>query len=313
MSGKLSATNENLWNYAHKPLMRWLVQEALLQSKTYYVQAKERLERDENFATIFPTRMGWAVGSLMDRLAEEDRAAPLINVLMVSSKNGLPSRGAGEHYARRYGLTRLKAENAPKLYPNEWRRAFERAVEDVYAYKLGDWADLFQRAFDEPLGLGDPLEIERESTRGTEKDGIQYGRHGEGPNHKALRLWVEANPGELHPSYSGARAATEVDLASADRVDVVFYCRNKTVVVEVKSHDSNEADHLRGVYQCIKYRAVQTAMDARGVPDERGVPREFGKPVVEAVLVTEEPPSPYIADLLRLYRIKHILVPMDRS
>ena len=86
-------------------------------------------------------------------------------------------------------------------------------------------------------------------------------------------------------------------LDSADRVDVVFYGPSETVAVEVKSGDSNETDLRRGVFQCIKYRAVMEAMDIRA------------KPIVTAILVTQELLPQNLAALARSNRVLHFRAP----
>ncbi len=48
---------------------------------------------------------------------------------------------------------------------------------------------------------------------------------------------------------------------SGDRVDVVFCAEREIVAIEVKSRDSNWADLRRGIYQCVKYKAVLLAQD----------------------------------------------------
>ena len=70
---------------------------------------------------------------------------------------------------------------------------------------------------------------------------------------------------------------TEVELLSGDRVDVVSVTEDRTVAIEVKSKDSDWADLRRGVYQCVKYRAVIRAQDIRRNAN------------VESWLVTETP------------------------
>ena len=55
---------------------------------------------------------------------------------------------------------------------------------------------------------------------------------------------------------------TEHELLSGDRVDVVCFTESELVAVEVKSRDSNWQDLRRGVYQCVKYRAVLCAQEA---------------------------------------------------
>ena len=70
------------------------------------------------------------------------------------------------------------------------------------------------------------------------------------------------------------------------------YAAARTVAIEVKSRDSDWADLRRGVYQCVKYRAVIAAQDIRR------------KPVVECWLVTEEPLPSDLKTLTRLLGVR---------
>lgn len=132
---------------------------------------------------------------------------------------------------------------------------------------------------------------------GREWDGIRHGREGEGPNHKRLRLWVRDHASKVDPDYASFRTKTEYVLDSADRVDVVFCGPRETVVIEVKSSDSNETDLRRGVFQCIKYRAVMEAMVAHS------------ETTVTAILVTQVHLPSDLVDLARLHRIRLFRAP----
>ena len=94
---------------------------------------------------------------------------------------------------------------------------------------------------------------------GQEQDGLRYGRSGEGKNHKRLRKWVKKNPSKVMENLDVVKTKTEVELLSGDRVDVVYYAGETTIAIEVKSRDSNWHDLRRGIYQCIKYKAVMCA------------------------------------------------------
>ena len=74
---------------------------------------------------------------------------------------------------------------------------------------------------------------------------------------------MKDNPGEVEKRLGAVRAETEVELPSGDRVDVVIYGESATVAVEVKSRDSDWHDLRRGIYQCVKYRAVLHAQEDR--------------------------------------------------
>lgn len=297
----MKPTNENLEAFGHAPLMRYLIAVALDGSTMTYGEAKSRLEKEHGFSTIFSTKMGYVVGTLMDRILTLDEDAPLLNVLLVNQQNRLPSDGAAGYMADRFDIPKLRQENARTRYPNLWQESFDEAAHEVYEYDEDDWSDLYTRVFGEALS-DNTLAAEREKRReGSEEDGLRYGRNGEGENHRSLRLWVKSNPALISTDYDGCRSETEVCLDSADRVDAVFYCEDRIVVLEVKSRDSNDADLRRGVFQCVKYRAVQEAMDVR----QDGY--------VEPILVTETPIPGEIRDLLRMHDIAHFQAPMDRT
>ena len=104
-----------------------------------------------------------------------------------------------------------------------------------------------------------------------ERDGLRYGRKGEGENHKRLRKWVLENPGKVMKDLDGVETETEVELLSGDRVDVVYRNSGTTAVIEVKSRDSNWNDLRRGIYQCIKYEAVMRAQLRADNDEKRSV------------------------------------------
>ena len=83
----------------------------------------------------------------------------------------------------------------------------------------------------------------------------------EGPNHKALREWVHEHPERVDKRLRDVDSETEVELLSGDRVDVVYRSKGEIVAIEVKSRDSDWADLQRGIYQCVKYRAVIEAQE----------------------------------------------------
>lgn len=300
-----AATNEALREHALAPTMRWLIATALDGAKMTYGQVKRRLEAEEGFSTIFATRIGLVAGELMNRIQEVDQNAPLINVLVVNQTDGLPSKGAGSFMATRFKNPRLNARNYKALCPGKWREYFERAAAEVYAYSPEAWADLYERTFGAPLAQK-AIETERDKRQsGNEVDfgtgAGKYGAGGEGEHHKALRMWVFENPGKVGRGFSRARTETEFNLDSGDRIDAVYHLPDRTIVLEVKSRISNEVDLRRGVFQCIKYRAVKTAMDVR-----TEVP-------VEAYLVTETELPGEIAALLRQHDIRHFQAPLKRS
>ena len=304
-------------DFATAPAFRWLIPFALDGDKMTYGQLKRRLEQEANFSTIFSAHLGHVAGALMDRIQVVEPKAPLINVLVVNQSDGQPSEGAGGYMAKRFNIKKLAEKDAKKNHPVLWKETFDRAAAEVYLYSEADWIALYKRVFGSRLSTIEIKKNRQRRKKGAEEDGLQYntrrrGKGGEGPHHKALREWVTDYPSLVNKSFADARTDTEVDLLSGDRVDSVYYCEDRTIVLEVKSRISNEVDLRRGVYQCVKYLAVKKAMDVR-----EGAP-------VEAYLVTEideksKVPSELralpgeIKDLLQMHGIKHFNASQKRK
>jgi hypothetical protein len=285
--------------------MRWLIAVALDGATITYGEIARKLETEQGFSTIFDVRIGFIAGTLVARLQEADPHAPLINVLVVNQKTRMPSEGAGPYMADRFGISRLRRREARSRFPKLWKSSFERAIQEVQSWSADDWARLYGKVFGEKLDVAVIAKLRRDRKRGAEKDGIPQGRKhgsgGEGPEHRALRLWAMANPAELDRAFSEADSETEADLDSGDRVDVVYRLKDRIVLVEVKSRTSDIHDLRRGVYQCVKYRAVREAMDVRTDAD------------VQVILLTEHDVPMEITFLLKLHGIRHCQVPALRS
>ncbi len=281
-------TKKNLKEHAAQPLAQWLIHAARRRSSITYGEAKLRLEREIGFSTIFSPTMGVPAGNLMDRMLDVRPGCPPLNVLLVRQEDRMPGEGAGPFMADYLSDRRLASTGFRDRHPRRWRSACDEIATDVYAF--ADWNELYRDAFGERL----PAPTQ---PQGTENDGIRHARRGEGPNHKALRLWVRDHPGKIRGGYANFATDTEVVLDSADRVDVVYYDPDSTVAIEVKSSDSDDTDLRRGIFQCIKYRAVMEAMDIR--QDAQ----------VDTVLVTQRPLPRDLRPLLRLHGIGHFKAP----
>jgi hypothetical protein len=300
-----AATNEKLLKYALEPTFRWLIAAALDGTVMTYGDIKKKLEDEIGFSTIFATRIGFVAGSLMEKIQTKIPKAPLINVLVVNQMDRQPSHGAGGFMAYRFRKPLLKAEDAKQKYPQLWKESFERAAAEVYEYGPEEWAKIYKKVFNVTFTRQQIAEQREKRKRGTEQDGDstghKYGSGGEGEFHRSLRLWIMDHPKAVHASFAGAETETELSLESGDRVDVMYRCSDRIVLLEVKSRISNDVDLIRGVYQCIKYRAVREAMDVRH------------NPVIETYLITETELPGDIAALLRLHKIKHFLAPQVRK
>ena len=262
----ITPTHENLKSArATKPLTAWLVHAARSCGTMTYGQAKRRLECDCGFGVMWGVAPGRVAGAAMNAILEEVPDAPLLNVLLVRSDSGLPGSGAVGYLASRYPNRRwLRRDNAHK--DTRWRELVEYEAARVYEYDR--WKEVYRLVYGRRLPAAD------EDLTGKERDGTGRGG-GEGVNHRALRLKVTREPSLVRRGLRPKNTETEVELLSGDRVDVISVAKDGTVAIEVKSRDSNWNDLRRGVYQCVKYRAVIAAQDVRR------------KPTVESWLVTE--------------------------
>lgn len=291
--GKIKPTNENLDKYSLEPVTKWLIAAAYERRTVTYDEVRKRLEDEIGFGRIFSTRMGRPAGVSMDAIYNIDDYAPLLNVLMVRQDDGMPGSGAASYLSDHFSVPELKQAGVRKSRPDLWRNYFEKAVDEVYGYR--NWERIYEKLYGKPFET-DPLTIRRrKGLDGQEKDGLSTLRSGEGANHRALRLKVKNNPSLLFPRLS-VRSETEHVLLSGDRVDVVYFSEKTTIPIEVKSRDSNYYDLQRGVYQCIKYRAVMKALDPR-----------CGSSII-ACLVTETELPKDLEKLLRRFKIKHFKI-----
>jgi hypothetical protein len=80
-----------------------------------------------------------------------------------------------------------------------------------------------------------------------------------------LKEFVARNPGRIGLTGKIPKAVVELPLPSGDKLDVSFRGKARWVAVEVKSAISAEEDIVRGLFQCVKYRAVLEAVQASEV------------------------------------------------
>lgn len=98
---------------------------------------------------------------------------------------------------------------------------------------------------------------------------------GEGKEHKAIKEFVYKHPESL--GLTGVtRKETEHPLPSGDRLDVYFETSDCRYAIEVKPSTSPDDDITRGIFQCVKYKAVMEAIRKIG----------YDKYAVKTLLVT---------------------------
>lgn len=218
-------------------LIRWAKQG--LTEKTYDDLTKE-LGYDK-FSGI-----GHQLGNIDDvfkRFGElTGESVPTLNALVKSKFTGLPSPGFNYVYTSYDDMS----ESEKKIFVMGLNK---EAVE----YKNWDWVL-------SSLGLI-PSVIDTTDSEAAIRSGKLFGKGGEGENHKKLKEFVYN-----HPEYIGIKDIKEREmehvLLSGDKIDVYFELYNGSkLAVEIKPSTSPDADVMRGLYQCVKYKVILDAED----------------------------------------------------
>jgi hypothetical protein len=219
-----------------------------------YGAIREELQYQLGIDIIFPTHIGHVAGTLMHKILKVDKSAPLINAL-ITRPNGVPGIGVADFFAERYKNQAYSKSKWEKIPPKKRQQLVDQEREKILRY---DWEKINDKIF------GNKAKKLLRKPEGTEKDGKpnngkNYGGEAESKEHKKLKEWVAANPQEIGLRKSFGNGVTESCLLSGDTVDVLFSEGTDFVTVEVKSCRSNDDDFRRGIYQCVKYRAVKEA------------------------------------------------------
>lgn len=182
-------------------------------------------------------QLGVIAKVIRDLNSASHKDVPLLNALVINQNSKRPGDGLGDVIDGYYEWDeKKKNQEAHNLNAK------------AYAYK--DWPWVLKA-----LGLMPYTGSFEESIRkGNYKKGDS-----EGPYHKALKVFILDHPDQFSISNVKAKENEHV-LLSGDRLDVYFKLKDgKQIAIEVKSRISDDADILRGIYQCVKYKAVLSA------------------------------------------------------
>lgn len=197
-----------------------------------------------------PRNMNYVLGSVgrsLELLAAEWGAQiPPLQVLVVNVGSDLPGEGFAEFTDDPEAFKR-----APLF---QRRRTIDSLAARVRAYPK--WRDVL-RALGAQLPSAPNL-----AGLLSRAERLRLGGQGESDAHRQFKEFVSRNP-ELVEIRDLARGVEiEHALPSSDTVDILFNTKTMLVAVEVKSALSSDADILRGIFQCVKYRALLDAVVA---------------------------------------------------
>lgn len=167
---------------------------------------------------------------------------PTLNALVKSKSTMLPSTGFSYVY-----------KSYPNMEDEEKRHLVALLNNDAINYRNWDWVL-------SSLGLAPSID-NIQANENAIRSGKFYGKGGEGENHKKLKVYVYKHPETLGLT-SVVERETEYVLLSGDRLDVFFVLNDGSkIAIEVKPSTSPDADVMRGLYQCVKYKAIMDAED----------------------------------------------------
>ena len=231
--------------------------------------------------------IGFAIRELGEQWGER---IPPINTIVVEATTQMPGLGADEvaHYFFKDNGRGIKKD----------REAYMRlAMDAVFAY--GRRWDRVAQALGAPLLEPAAGVIDEGEELSLPPPPRAFGP--ESKEHKALKAWVACHPRLVASHGKFGVGITERGLSSGDWLDAYFDNDNQRLAVEVKASHATETELKRGVYQCIKYRAVLRAEQHAQLRAPNG----------DAVLVCTRPPGREVKLLLKRLNVHFLLAPID--
>jgi hypothetical protein len=251
---------EKLYQVRARQALPILVRQATSEQSLNYEKLADELGMPN------PRNLNWVLGSVGVSLNElsakrgwRNRPVPHIQSLVINKNTGLPGSGFDGFLAKRTGEYKRLSKDQKRAYLKSYWN-------DIFAYP--HWGEVLE-AFELEPAMANNIDLIAKARTGTGRGG------GEGPQHLALKKYISNNPGAVGLPTAFGVGTMEVNLPSGDRIDVLFESPDRRFAVEVKSEISNNVDIVRGLFQCVKYRAVLKA--------ERG--SISGRYKVDAVLV----------------------------
>lgn len=176
------------------------------------------------------------------RVESGDKTIPMLNTLVKDKNTMLPSEGFSIVYPNYETMT------------NEEKKLLVIGL-DTQATEYQNWEWVLTS-----LELM-PSVIDTAASETAIRSGKFNGTGGEGENHKKLKEYVYNYPESVGIKNVKDREM-EYNLLSGDRVDILFVLNDGAkIAVEIKPSTSPEADVLRGLYQCVKYKSIMDAED----------------------------------------------------
>lgn len=195
-----------------------------------------------------PRNLDYVLGSIGKTIEVLEKTLggniPPLQCLVVNKRTGLPGDGVGPFLIKKKDFGALSVIQKKKIV--------DAQLSEIYSY-IG-WREVLSA-----LNLPPSIPVTDQTLR---KASNVRGGTGETAAHRALKDYVR-----LHPEIIGVKSSSivsvnlEQGLPSGDKLDLSFKTKDAWIGVEVKSELSSLDDITRGIFQCVKYRAVMHAVE----------------------------------------------------
>ena len=229
-----------------------LVRHAGERRKITYSEWAEEIEKTLK-SRVNPRNLDKVAGLIGDACKEyADKTGtrtPEINLMVVNKTTRIPGKGAGL-YIKRFCKESLGRRVDPEeLAAREKRAIVARAAKEIFDF--ADWEGVL-----EAYGLAAARSGRRRTKarlKPVRPNRKQWHTGPESDAHKRLKRRIASDPRLVGVKRRGT-GEEEQWLWSGDEVDVYF--KGAAVAVEVKAGNAARGELHRGVFQCIKYKAV---------------------------------------------------------
>ncbi len=234
-------SGDKLYQERAREALPLLVRQAQAGVPIYYSDLAEELNMPN------PRNLNYVLGSIGQSLEllskERKNKVPPIQCLVINKNTGLPGEGIGWFL--------VKKDDFASLSLKQQRSIVDAELQHIFSYSK--WEEVL-KAFDLAPSISDFMPFVAHASKG------RGGGESESEAHKKLKQHVAQHPEIVGIKSPKTTADVEYPLPSGDILDVSFKTKNLWVAAEVKSAISNEEDIVRGLFQCIKYRAVMEAV-----------------------------------------------------
>ena len=183
-----------------------------------------------------------AIGNALEALAKREKSTkiPVINCLVINKTDNLPGEGISWF---------IDKKNFEKLTKNQKRETVKQILTEIYLYP--NWDLVLKELGLSPVKSNFSTKFRSEILKWKKK----YGSGGESQSHKVFKEYLAHHP-EIFGLELDLVGVTEYVLPSMDTIDVLFDNKRDKVGIEAKSIISDTPDILRGLFQCVKYKAL---------------------------------------------------------